>query len=519
MLTPLDLIKYKRYEEAHRTCLALIKKDVHNAHPYYVLGLIAFEHQNYKKALELFLKAVEYDPTHAAHFAHLAQTYSTLGQQNEAKNACDRAAHLPVKDAFIADTIGVVYSRTGYHEKAIPFFTQAIELNAAPANFHYNLGSSLQFSGQFDDAKFSYQNALARDPQFYRALSSLISLNTQTSEDNQLPALKSLFEHNKTDAKATLHLGHAIAKTLEDFGEYEQSYDWLGKAKKQIKRSISYSFPDDQKCFDAVTKTRASEDPTQTYATPPVNDAPIFIIGLPRTGTTLVDRIISTHADVTSAGELNNFAAIIKAMSATRSNLVMDAETLGAAHTLDLHQAGQRYIDSTKDLARGAGRFTDKMPLNFFYAQLIHKAMPHARIIALRRGAMDSCLSNYRQLFSTQHSYYTYTFDIETTAQYYRQFDTLMDHWRHHIPQDRFMEVRYEDIIDDQENQTRKLLEFCGLDWDPLCLRFHENTAPVSTASSVQVRQPLYRGSIDRWKRYGDKLDLLAETLGPLAAQ
>jgi hypothetical protein len=130
---------------------------------------------------------------------------------------------------------------------------------------------------------------------------------------------------------------------------------------------------------------------------------------------------------------------------------------------------------------------------------------------------MDSCLSNYRQLLTVQHSYYHYTYDLADTAAFYRQFDDLMACWREHLPADRFMEVRYEDIIHDQEGETRRLLEFCGLDWEEACLRFHENEAPVSTASSVQVRQPLYSNSIGRWKRYGKKLDTLREALGDLA--
>jgi hypothetical protein len=157
------------------------------------------------------------------------------------------------------------------------------------------------------------------------------------------------------------------------------------------------------------------------------------------------------------------------------------------------------------------------MPLNFFYAGLIHRALPNARIIALRRGSMDSCLSNYRQLFSTGYSYYNYTFDLEDTAAYFQSFDSLMRHWREILPPSRFMEVSYEDIVYKQEEQTKRLLNFCDLEWDNACMRFHENVAPVSTASSVQVRQPLYSGSIGRWKKYGSALGPLKSALGDLA--
>ena len=178
---------------------------------------------------------------------------------------------------------------------------------------------------------------------------------------------------------------------------------------------------------------------------------------------------------------------------------------------------GKKYLEETAELRRASPRFTDKMPLNFFYAGLIHQALPNARIVALRRGAMDSCLSNYRQLLTVEHSYYNYTYDLASTANFYRLFDDLMAHWRANLPANRFLEIHYEDIVLDQENQTRALLEFCGLDWQEACLNFHQNDAPVSTASSVQVRQPLYSGSIGRWKRYGSQLDVLSEALGDLA--
>jgi hypothetical protein len=197
--------------------------------------------------------------------------------------------------------------------------------------------------------------------------------------------------------------------------------------------------------------------------------------------------------------------------------MVMDGETLLEANRLNLPEIGQAYIESTRDLARGSARFTDKMPLNFFYAGLIHRALPNARIVALRRGAMDSCLSNYRQLLTVQDSYYQYTYDLKDIAMFYGFFDDLIANWREHIPTNRFLEIKYESIVHDQENQTRRLLEFCGLNWEEACLRFHENAAPVSTASSVQVRRPLYSDSIGRWKRYGDKLNDLKEALGDLA--
>ena len=282
------------------------------------------------------------------------------------------------------------------------------------------------------------------------------------------------------------------------------------RAKRGKRAAIGYRSESDLQLFAAaaetVAKSLTAEDACSAAA-------PIFIVGLPRTGTTLVDRILSSHPDIVSAGELNTFAGLVKARAGSSSNLVLDEETLRNAVDADLADIGHAYIAETKRLARGADRFTDKMPLNFFYVALIHRALPNARIVALRRDSVDSCLSNFRQLFATGFSYYNYSLDIDDTATYYKGFDQLLAVWRQHMPPSRYVEMRYEDIVHDQENQTRKLLEFCELSWNEVCLRFHENTAPVATASSVQVRQPLYTGSIGRWKRYGDRLDSLRRRL------
>ena len=506
-------LQQQKYAAVHAEAIAMIGNDVNDPVPYFLLGVLADDHRNFERAIELFNRAASLSPKTARFHVYLARTLNRLNRQNDAHAAALCAASCEIQEADVADMIGVIFSRTGYHEDAVPMFERAISIDPRPANFHYNLAASLQFSGEFDRAEKSYKKALARDPMLYRAWSSLVSLSRQTPDSHHVDQLKRLFGQLGSEPDAALHLGHAIAKSLEDLDAYQESLVWLGKAKRLKRKALAYNLSDDLKIFDAAKSTRPTHEGSRTSQEP----APIFIVGLPRTGTTLVDRILSSHPDVRSAGELNTFAGLIKSATASLSNFVLDAETLRASENIDLREIGQSYWQSTEGLRRSAVRMTDKMPLNFFYVGLIHRALPNARIVALQRGAMDSCLSNYRQLFSTGFSYYNYSLDLQDTARYYAAFHDLMAHWRRSLPENRFMEVRYEDIIADQENQTRKLLEFCGLDWNEACLRFHENTAPVSTASSVQVRQPLYSGSVGRWKRYGDALDELKAALGPLA--
>jgi hypothetical protein len=192
---------------------------------------------------------------------------------------------------------------------------------------------------------------------------------------------------------------------------------------------------------------------------------------------------------------------------------VLDAETLARAGALDMAALGAAYIEATRPRTGQTARFVDKMPRNFLFAGLILAALPNARVICLRRGAMDSCLSNYRQNFNAESAYYRYTYDLQDAARYYVLFDRLIADWRAMLPPERFIEVRYESVVADLEGQARRMLDFCDLPWDPRCLAFHENAAPVATASSVQVRSPIYATSIGRWKRYGAALDPMRRVL------
>ena len=234
---------------------------------------------------------------------------------------------------------------------------------------------------------------------------------------------------------------------------------------------------------------------------------PIFIVGMPRTGTTLVDRILSGHSAVSSAGELTDFALYMKRRAKTPSPLVLDPETLEAAIDVDSAALGRDYMASVKASLGLEGRFIDKMPLNIFYAPLILRAMPNARVICLRRHPADTVLSNYRQLFATGFSYYNYAYDITHTARYFAGFDRMVKDFEDMLPADRFIQVHYEKVVDNLEAEARRLLDFCGLPFEPGCVDFHRNAAPVATASSAQVRKPLYRTSLDRWKRYRPGID------------
>jgi tetratricopeptide (TPR) repeat protein len=484
--------------------MRILEKDPTHAGAFFVLALIAADHDNFTKAADVLARAIRLDPRNPRYRAHLARCYVALNRRSDARTAARTAVELAPRDAHTIDTLGVVFSRTGDHADAIPLFERAVALDDGNPSYFFNLGAARQFSGDFDGAEVAYGRALTLDPGLHRAYSSLVQLKRATRERNHVAELEALFARVGDDADAKLNIGHALAKELEDLGEYARAFEWLERATAAKRAAVKYDGAEDARLFAAAATTvRSVPRATASH----LSEEPIFVIGMPRTGTTLVDRILSSHPDVTSAGELTDFALIVKRMTGTASDRVLDAETLAASAALDFASLGARYIDSTRPHTGKTRRFVDKMPLNFFYAALIHAALPNARIVCLRRNPMDACLSNVRQLFATRFSYYDYSFDLLDTGRYYLQFDSLIATWRRALPAARFIEVQYEALVADLERESRRLVAFCDLPWNDACLNFHANAAPVATASSVQVRSPIYTHSVDRWKRYGSKLD------------
>ena len=497
---------------AYAAAQDVLRRNRSSAPARLVLGRIAADHRNWAAATDLFAEAAALADDaegQAAGLAHEARCLIARNRQAEARPLLDQAEALQPRDALTLDTLGVARTRVGDLDEGRALFEQVVTLQPGVAAFQYNLAAARQFAGDMDGAETAYRAALAVEPDHPRAWSSLVSLRKQTTRD-ALPELQRLFDAAEGDAVRRLHLGHAIAKTLEDLGEAEDSLAWLGRAKALRRAAVGSPIAHDRAVFEAA----AGLGPAPAPGHP--GDRPVFIVGLPRSGTTLLDRVLSSHPDVASAGELSDFSIAVKRMAGTPSERVLDPETLIAARALDRAEIGRRYLEMTQRRWLAAGspaRLIDKMPLNSLYAGLIHQALPDARIIALRRHPVDSALANYRQLFATDFPFYDYGLDLADAGAYYALFDGLMAHWRETLPPDRFTEVWYEDLVADLEGQTRRLLAFLGLDWDPACLDFHANTAPVTTASSVQVRSPLYASSVGRWRRYGEGLRPLLDAL------
>ena len=502
------------YRAAHEHCIRILQAVPHHADAMFLLGMIAAEHENFRKAVDVIERAIKLDATRAEYHAQLGRCFIALNQPRDAMRAAQTALQCKPSDPLALDTIGVVMTRAGEYAEAVDPFKKAVALDPHNAAYRYNLGAALQFIGNFDAARAEYRRALEIDPAHFRAWSSLAQIGRSAFSDADILQIEELLTSAATapnGVDAQLHLCHALAKHFEDQGQYARAFEYLEQGKRRKRATTRYSPESDAALFAAVRESCANEF-FSNRSDGSESREPIFVVGMPRTGTTLVERILSSHPDVYSAGELTEFALTIKRAARTPSNLVLDVETLRAAVKFDWGKIGDEYVQRTRPRTGHTRHFIDKMPLNFLYAGFIRRALPNAKIICVRRNPLDACLSNFRQLFATQFPYYNYAYDLLDTGRYYLLFDSLAKYWREKLG-DRYCEVAYEDIVADTECQARRLIAFCDLDWHPACLEFHANAAPVATASSVQVRQPIYRTSLERWKKYDEQIKPLQALL------
>jgi len=476
----------------------------------YITGVVFLELQQMPLALGFLHKAVDLDPTRADVGAQFAKALTMVRRSSEALDAADKAMALHPSDPFTLDTLGVIYTQAHAHERAAQAFRRAVELLPQHAAYRFNLATALVAMGDIAAAEQELEACIRLEPTYWNAHLTLSQLRRQTRDSNHVERMQPLAAEHPDDANAQTYLNMALAKEHEDLGEYPEAFERLVKGKSAGKEARGYAIDRDAALFDALT--RAFPEPLSA-TTGHATDEPIFIIGMPRSGTTLVERIISSHPDVYSAGELQNFGVALKRMSGSQTQTMLDLDTVGRAQNIDWSQLGSNYLASTRPATGGRLRFIDKLPHNFLYTGYIAKALPNARIICLRRDPVDTCLSNFRQLFSQLSPLYGYSFDLLDTGRYFAMFDRLMAHWQRVLP-GRILEVEYEALVDSQEEHSRRLLEFCGLPWDPRCLQFEKNDAPVNTASAVQVRAPMYRTAVRRWKKYEAQLAPLLDLLG-----
>ncbi|NNC78019.1 MAG: tetratricopeptide repeat protein [Woeseiaceae bacterium] len=494
-------------QEAADICRRLIgaKPDLTEAH--FLVGLVAIELKDRSTAIQAFGSVTELDPRHGAAWAQLARLFMQAGQPLRADAALESAIQFEDGNPVVADLIGSVYSILGDQREALQWFGKAAAKSPRTAAFRVNHANCQMYLGNLDEAGDQLREVLKMQPFNPNAHWILAGLKKATDRDH-VDEMQKLVATCGYPPQALAFMQYAIGKEFEDLEQWDDAFDAFAAGAKARRTTIEYDEAAEVAMYDALEKIYTRE---WLESGPAGRDdpSPVFVVGQPRTGTTLVERIITAHSAVYSAGELRQFGNSFRRLMDYREPKRFSARLVEEAATVDPAALGEAYIRSTAKIRGSTPLFVDKLPSNFLYLPLILKALPNAKIVHLRRNPMDACFSSFKQLFADA---YPHSYEQAEIARHHARYFHLMEYWRERFG-DRFHEVEYEKIAADVEPNARALIEFLGLPWEEACLNFHQQTSAVTTASAVQVRQPAHTKSIGRWKRYEKHLAPMRQTL------
>lgn len=502
--------KQGRWHEAQALAAQLLPLAPKHAGVCGIAGVTCLELQQLPEAVAHLRRATALDPARADFATLLAKALSASGCADQARVQANRAMALQPGDAQTLDCLGLVYVRSHAQAEAATAFAKAVALAPGVAGHRLNLATALTASGCVDAAEAELEACIRLDASCWHAHLLLAQLRRQTASSNHLERLQALLALHHDNAAASLSLHLAMGRECEDLGRYPEAFMHFAQGKAAGRSLRPYSSRRDEKLFANLIRAFPEGMPVASAGDP--GDEPIFVIGMPRSGTTLVERILSSHPDVHAAGELQDFAVALQQQSGRQRPFLLDPDLARRARAIDWPRLGARYRASTLPASAHKAHFVDKMPHNFLHVGFIANALPRARIICLRRNPLDTCLGNFRQLFAHPSIHFDYSFDLLDTGRYFVLFDRLMSHWKRAFP-GRIHEVCYETLVGSQEACSRELLGHCGLGWDEACLHFENNPAAVATLSSQQVREPIFQSSIGRWKHYERELSGLRKLL------
>lgn len=501
----------QRKEEALRCyatalTLAPARPDIH-----YNRGLLYQDMKRNKEALDCFNKAIAL----AADFteAHYSRGWilQELKRHAEALHSFDRAIALKKDHAEAYYQRGLALQQLDRHDEALKSYNQAIALNPDYADAHSYRGYCLMEQGMMEDAKQSLENALKIDPEHIHSYACLALLNAFTEEDAHFNRLNELYTKPSLLPKERSALSFAIGKALENKKKYDEAFDAYHEGNLLHYQEHPYSEVENEELLQWTTTFFTPElikEYAQLPATIPTatdTRTPIFIVGMPRSGTTLIEQILSSHPSLFGAGELTILDRIIQDTPAIPHNPSNWPDSLA-----QLRNMGKEYLDRAWKLAPDSRYIIDKMPENFRYIGLIHLMLPNAKIIHSMRDPMDSCFSCYATRFAEGNEF---SYNLEALGRYYRRYMKMMEHWHSILPPGRILDVHYENNVASPEHEARRLLEYLEMPWDEACLKFFENKRAIKTASLNQVRKPIYSSSVARWKRFEKHLGPLIDAI------
>ena len=505
------------WKEAEKIYREVLRLDPDNVDAMRLLATVAAQTNQYGDAVVLLRRAVELKPAFIGAWNDLSVALQRREQFVEAVECSRQATRLGPMQPKSWLILGEALAKNGDRDEAIATYEQGLTIDDQHGPLLSALGNALKTVGRQKDAIAAWEKCIRHYPAFAEVYYSLANLKTYRLSDAQVATMEEQLEQKVTREESRVNFHFALGKAYEDQGDYKTAFDHYETGNHLRRMHESYDPLQTELIHDRIIEVFSQEFVEQKSmeveaASKSDGPAPIFIVGLPRSGSTLIEQILASHSLVEGTHELTDLSRVIRRLDVARQGSEVYPEAFSGLSVTNLNEVGQRYIDSTAKFRSSKPYFIDKMPNNFSFVAAIRLILPQARIINARRHPLSSCMGTFKQLFYDGQSF---SYDLQELALYYLEYQRMMDHWNEILP-GFVLDVHYEKMVADQEAETRRLIEFCDLPWEDACLRFYETDRAVNTASSEQVRQPIYRTSVDAWRGFEPYLDDVIEDLEPL---
>ena len=509
-----DHMRAGREEEAIQCFRQALKDNPDNVDALRFLAAVYLKQEKKLGDAEALLqRATQIAPDFANAWLDLGVALKKRAKRMEAIEAFSRATELEPKNGNAWERLANARSSAGYPEQAAEAFRKAIALSPNAAGFHMGFGHVLKTLGDQSASLRAYREAIRLRPSFGEVYWSMANLKTFTFEDPEVEAMEDQLENTDLKEATDVHFRFALGQAYEGRKDYDKAWAYYHSGNERQRQLLNYDPVANGAEKDAVrqyfTRDLLSKAEGNGYA----DEGPIFIVGLGRSGSTLIEQILASHSQVEGTEELSVLGNLSDTIGRYRPDQQRYPEILDTMRPLDWRALGLEYLDGAKRYRlTDKPIFTDKLPNNFPFVGLLHLILPNAKIINARRHPLDTCLGNYKQLFGHGQNF---TYDIFELGDYYNEYCLTMDHWNEVLP-GKVLDVHYEETVTDLEGQVARILDHCGLPFEEKCVRFHETERAIKTASSEQVRQPIYTGGMGKWRKYESHLGEWVEELGPI---
>ena len=499
-------------EEAEKICREALQEKPDDVNGLKLLASIASKMEQREDAIILLQRAVELKPKFSGAWADLAETLSDSDEFGKALDAAQRVIKLQPNLPFGFMLRGTILGQSGNHEGAINAYREALKIEPNHIGSNMGLGNTLKTIGDYEESVSAYKKVIEFQPFFAEAYWSLANLKTYQFDQKEIAQMEDHIENPDIpdSNKAFFHIALANAKEKEKL--FDKAWHHFDAGAFMRRKDEVYDSVQTQTTHDSLIEVFNKEFINEKRNLGHQSQAPIFIVGLPRSGSTLIEQILASHSQIEGTKELPDLSLLTRKLTKSKPRGIKFPNAALEMTDDEFIEYGESYLTTTKRHRSGSPYFIDKMPNNFANIGFLKLILPNAKIINACRHPLDSCISSYKQLFYKGQSW---SYDLFEVAEYYLEYDRMMRHWHDAFPGE-IMDFHYESVLDNQESETKKLLEYCGLEWEEQCLKFYETKRSINTASSEQVRQPLYKGAMYAWKNYESHIGPLIETLEPL---